>query len=357
MGKAKQAPAAELPEENDEAAAVQDTGVAESDTEAMTDEEREALKESDEVDDEAEADEAAAEGGDAGDKADEKAEADEAEEKDDKEPADQGDEEAADKAAEDEEGADADATPEGDESTAEEAEAAAEDEEGDDLRSVMPEDYALGETDRDDLKKLEQQIADLDTKFDDGDLNATEHRAQTKAISDKALDLRMKINSAESAWQRAAGEWTNRTVKRFIKENTQYDAEKNPTLNNMLDAEVRRLQQNSTDPFAPSILRKAHNNIRKALGLDTDEKPAADKGKKDGKTPADKSKKKEPVAKDAKKPGIPPTLKDVPNDEIDDEGGEFARLDRLATKDPIAYEEALDKMSPEKREEYLQSAA
>ena len=61
-----------------------------------------------------------------------------------------------------------------------------------------------------------------------------------------------------------------------------------------------------------------------------------------------------------KKPQVPPTLAKVPADEIDDaEGGRFARLDRLSSKDPHAFEEAMMKMSSKDRaayDEYLAGA-
>ena len=51
-----------------------------------------------------------------------------------------------------------------------------------------------------------------------------------------------------------------------------------------------------------------------------------------------------------------PSLANVPAADVDQPGDDkFAMLDRLADKDPVAYERALDKLSEAEREEYLAS--
>jgi hypothetical protein len=214
-------------------------------------------------------------------------------------------------------------------------------------RSVMPNEWHLPGNTEQQVKALDQQSADLATQFDEGDLNATEFRSQVAQIDEQRLALRMQINSAKNAFQKAASDWANKTVKAFLREHPQYSP-KDEVMNGMLDNEVRRLQLKTDDTFNPRILRTAHRNIMKAMGKADD----ADAG---ARKPAGKQATKPVVS--GKKPAIPPTLARVPADEIDDAGGgKFARLERLSAKDPRAFEEAMMSMSQKDRasyEEYL----
>jgi hypothetical protein len=220
-------------------------------------------------------------------------------------------------------------------------------------RSVMPSEWQLPKDAQDKLKGLNEQAADLADKFDSGDLTAREYHTQREALEEQRSTLRTQVNDAQKAWQKGLNDWSNRTVKGFLREHKEYSAD-NPTMNRMLDAEVRALQLATNDPFNPRILRQAHANIQKAMG----KAPAAapENPGKPGKAAADK-KAKPPVLPGKKKPAVPPTLARVPQDQIEDaNGGKYARLDRLSARDPHAFEETMLRMSAKDRaayEEYL----
>lgn len=213
-------------------------------------------------------------------------------------------------------------------------------------RSVLPNEWQVPKDAEETVKGISQQIVELADKFDAGDLSAREYHEQRTKLDTESIELRMQINDARKAWGKALNDWSSRTCKAFIRDHQQYDAEKSPTLNNMLDAEVRRLQVDSPDPFNPRILRKAHANIQAAIGNPVPDKPKA----------AARAKDKAPVVP-GKKPQVPPTLARVPQDEIEDaEGGKYARLSRLSDRDPHAFEVAFMRLSPKERDEYLASA-
>jgi hypothetical protein len=247
-------------------------------------------------------------------------------------------------------------TGEGADTTGEEAAAVIADDEDDPLdvtRSVMPNEWQLPKDANDKLKGLTDQAADLAEKFDSGDLTAREYHTQREALDDQRNALKTQIGDATKAWQKGLNDWANRTVKAFMRDHKEYDGTKNPTLNRMLDAEVRALQTATNDPFNPRILRQAHANIQAALGKAPDT-PAAKPAGKTGKAAAAKP----PVLPGKKKPAVPPTLARVPQDQVEDaNGGKFARLDRLSARDPHAFEVAMSKMSPADRDEYLAGAS
>jgi hypothetical protein len=232
------------------------------------------------------------------------------------------------------------------------------DEDGEDdaldfTRSVLPNEWQVPADSEDKIKGLNEQAIELADKFDSGDLTAREYHTQREAIDEQRTTLRSQINDAQKAWGKALNDWSNKTVKAFLRENPQYGAE-NPTLNRVLDGEVRALQLNTPDPFNPRILREAHANIQKAMGktVAAEPAPARQAGQQTGKN--GKNGKTKPPVVPGKRPQVPPTLARMPADEIEDtSGGKYARLDRLSAKSPHDFEVALSKMSPADRDEYL----
>lgn len=198
------------------------------------------------------------------------------------------------------------------------------------------------------LKALEAKLEEVATKFDDGDIGAAEFHKQTNAINAERANIVQAVERAQMAFEMRQSHFVN-VAKAFIAKNPQYDPEKRPIMYNMIDAEVQRLQRESDDPFDPRLIAKAHKAIQKEIGA-TAEEPA-------GKPPAAKKPKGKPhpdLPDKSKKPKVPQTLARIPADEVEDtDGGKFARLERLSDKDPIAYEEALAKMSPADRDRYL----
>lgn len=180
----------------------------------------------------------------------------------------------------------------------------------------------------------------LITQFDDGDITAKEYQQQLDALSKQEREVELAIHKAQLAaemeQQRQRNEWTT-TVNSFIEANPIY--KENVRLYRALDQEVRDVANSEEGKTlsGAKILAKAHENLAQAFGFATT-KPAGDK-------PAGKP-----------KADLPPSLHGVPAADANDvQGGKYAALDRLASTNPIAYEEALMKLSDSERDSYLAS--
>ena len=197
------------------------------------------------------------------------------------------------------------------------------------------------------LTEIATKKNELLAKFDDGDITTKEYQAELDALNKQEREVEWGIEKAKLASemeaQRQANEWKS-TVDSFIRENPRYSPEKSPSMYQLLDIEVRRVAgtdefKNRSDPAAGrEILAKANENIAKDLGFDL--KPAAQTQQKTAPS----------------KPNLPPNLASVPAaDQNDTQGGKYAVLDRLASSDPIAYEETLMKLPEAERNAYLAS--
>lgn len=192
------------------------------------------------------------------------------------------------------------------------------------------------------LKEIAAQKEALLTQFDDGDITAKEYQLQLDSLAKEErkieFDLHKAQLAAEMEQQRQANEW-RATVEGFIAENPRYNPNTSPRMYQMLDMEVRAVAtsdefKNRTDSAAGRlILQRAHENLAKELGFEVKAK----------------SKKAQAKAESA-----PPSLHAIPAADTNDvASGKFAVLDRLATTDPLAYEEQLMKLSDRERDAYL----
>lgn len=180
-------------------------------------------------------------------------------------------------------------------------------------------------------------------KFDNGDLTAREYQTQVDALAKEERKLEFQIHESELATklenQRLQNDWVS-TCDRFIDANPVY--KDNPRLYKALDAEVKEL---ANDPKTANwtgqkFLDEAHKNLAEAFNLPQAKSAAKDTSKKQ--------------AEDKRE--LPPNLSKVPAAEIEDtSGGRFAVLDRMATNDPIGYEEALAMLPQAERDAYLAS--
>lgn len=192
---------------------------------------------------------------------------------------------------------------------------------------------------KDRITNIDTQLDELAKKFDDGEMTAMELRAAQKPLEQQRQDLRDQLLKQSLSFDSQVAAWSNVTVPAFLDKHPEY--EPGSVLYDALNKEVQKLQMANDNPFDATYLAKAHAtvqaSVRKSLGL-----PAE---------PADKQKKEEKAKRE-----IPPTLGGLPAADMNDanDGGEFAYLDRLADKDPLAFESALGKLSEEKREMYLQ---
>ena len=190
------------------------------------------------------------------------------------------------------------------------------------------------------LKEIATKKEALITQFDDGDITAKEYQQQLDALSKQEREIERALEratlAAEMEQQRLKNEWTT-TVTSFIESNPIY--KDNPRLYRALDQEVRDVANSEEGKTlsGAKILAKAHENLAQAFGFATTK-------------PADKPAGKPPKA------DLPPSLHGVPAADANDvQGGKYAALDRLASTNPIAYEEALMKLSDGERDAYLAS--
>jgi len=206
-------------------------------------------------------------------------------------------------------------------------------------RWILPADHQTK------IDGIEAQKDALTEKFDDGELTGGEYRAQMKALDKQGDDLKSLKIRAEVARDTAIDTWKT-DVADFMGDHPEYA--KSKFLRDALDAEVRQLQSEAINPLNPKILAKAHAKISGEItsAFKADPTPG---GKTDGKKP-------DPAKPAKKRDDPPPTLAHVPAaDPTDaDDGGEFAHLDRMLSKnDSLGYEKALAALPETKREQYL----
>lgn len=186
------------------------------------------------------------------------------------------------------------------------------------------------------LAEISTKKEELITQFDDGDITAKEYQQQLDALGKQERQIERDVDRASLAGdmeqQRQQNDWVT-TVNSFLEVNKDYAS--NPRLHRALDLEVRdvAMTEEGKAMNGAQILAKSHANLIEAGMIKAQGKPAA------GKAP---------------KPNLPPNLARVPASESNDtSGGRFASLDRLATTDPMAYEDKLMSLSDADRRAYL----
>lgn len=199
------------------------------------------------------------------------------------------------------------------------------------------------------IAAIKSQKKDLFKQFDDGELSTAQYGEKLEELNDQQRQIELAVHDANLAARMAAQQARNSflaEVKAFTEEaNPLYS--KSATAWQQLDAEVRRIasdKEASANLSGRQILAKAHENLMKdpllKAAFDAD---AATRGAQPGKQ-----------EQPGKKTDIPPTLGRVPAANANDTGGDkFANLDRLFERDPLAYEEAVGKLSQAERDEYL----
>lgn len=184
------------------------------------------------------------------------------------------------------------------------------------------------------LTQFDSQLDEIAQKFDDGELTAVEMRQQQREIERQRDDLKERMLKASVAVDNAKAKWFQADVPVWLGQHTEYQP---GTLRmRLLNDVVKELQAESDNPFDPGILDRAHARIQQEMGQVA-------------------PKQHDPAPKPQRQ--IPPSLAHVPASDISEteDNGRFAHLDRLAEKDPIAYEAEIAKMSDAEREAYLQA--
>lgn len=192
------------------------------------------------------------------------------------------------------------------------------------------------------LTELRNQRKELRAKWRDGELSDEEFDEQDDKLQQDLVQTHARVEAIktqnEIQARNAVKTWLKDTVPAFLQQHPEYQP--GTIRYEKLDRAVRELQRDTENKFDPSILAKAHKKVAEQIAAEFGVKTPPSQGKKpDG----------------GKKRDLPPTLHNVPAaDATDtDDGGEFAYLDRLSEKDPIAFETALAKLSPEQYDRYL----
>lgn len=196
------------------------------------------------------------------------------------------------------------------------------------------------------LKEIEDAKDALAQKFDDGELSAKEHMAQLRELDKEADGIKQAIFKADISKEMQAKEvernWMS-DVDRFLAEHPEIS--KNELVYNAFDAVVRKVTGDDANSKLSNLgfLTKAYGIWADQLGI------KAAKADPETKEPGKKA--DEPAKKGR---NIPPTLgRGVPASDISSvDDGKYAALDRLRDADPIAFENALSRMTDDQIAEY-----
>lgn len=191
------------------------------------------------------------------------------------------------------------------------------------------------------LTEIEAQKEALLTQFDEGDITGKDYQKQLNELSKQERKIEFEIHEANLAakleHQRMQNDW-DATCNAFVAANPVY--KEMPWAYKELDAKIRELANHELHPETANwsgqkFLDEAHKVLKAQYKFP---EAAADKGNDSQRQQRE----------------LPPNLAKVPAANLEDtNGGRFAVLDRLANSDPIAYEEALNKLPAAERDAYL----
>lgn len=189
---------------------------------------------------------------------------------------------------------------------------------------------------------------DLDKQFDEGDITFSEHKKALRELNRErsALDraeLKAELSreaqaaQIDNSWQSSQAAFFASHPEININNEAQMAA-----LDHLVRQETAAVLQKGGAIGVPE-LERAYAKFKEAFNI------------------ADPAPKQQPQQeKQTKKPKketvVPPNLGKVPaavGNETDD--GKFAHLDRLADSDPLAFEDALSKMTDAQRDEYMRA--
>ncbi|WP_297360363.1 hypothetical protein [Thauera sp.] len=202
--------------------------------------------------------------------------------------------------------------------------------------AAVPEDLAAR------LEGVSQRFGELQQKLEDGEISVADYVVQNQALVDERMALKLAEEQAKWAANQNAAQREQRwkwEVERF------YAGEsaaiyKDPILKAALDVAVRQLDADPANAKRSDawILEEADRQVRERMNLGSTQRQSRDR--KGGKQP--------------NLSNLPKTLANLPAAELSETGAdEFAYLEKLADKDPMAYEAALRKLTPEQEARYL----
>lgn len=237
---------------------------------------------------------------------------------------------------------DADAGGDGDEGAAEAPEPVAAEQQAPLLEAELPEGY------EEKLKEFESQREKLDVDFDDGELTSLEYRKALREIESEEKALRDQVLKAQIAQdmqvQQQKQEWA-KTVNSFLDDNDLY--RQSETLYDSLNKQVIAIANSdeAAGLTGQQILEKAHERVLadpvlgRVFGDKEEENPEG----------------KQASGKKLQRRNVPPTLGKVPAADMTsaEEGGRFARLDKMDGLELEAELARLSSTNPKLVDEYL----
>lgn len=201
------------------------------------------------------------------------------------------------------------------------------------------------------LAKIATDKAALAEQFDAGEITGKEFTAQMEALSEAKLKIDLAVNnaalSAQMEHNRAKQAWDN-SCDAFFKEpaaSIYTDPKTFEAFNENVKAMAAMPRNRGLSER--QLLEKVDLLTRIELGLPAAVTSAA--------APAQAA--AAPAAKVPPKPhAFPPNVGALPAADVTDtSGGQYAHLDRLASNDPIAFEEAVSKLSDSARDAYFKA--
>lgn len=190
------------------------------------------------------------------------------------------------------------------------------------------------------LADIRGKVDTLDQAFDDGEITAAEHRAQTRALVDAERQIREEMLMAQMSEKARLQAYQN-TVQTFLATNPEY--EPGSQKYHLLDAELRRRQNEAAnagrDPLEPSLIEQAHGSLT-ALFSGAPTQPIQSTVSK-AQTPQPRR-------------DLPPSIATLPAADMQSvTEGAFSGLARLNGED---FEAAFAKLSDTQREQFLAHA-
>ena len=186
-------------------------------------------------------------------------------------------------------------------------------------------------------------------RYELGDLDARAMRAELARLDDEAMQARLRIERASIAEEMAAAAW-RRSVEDFVRENP--IVAKNALTWGAFDQAVRTVTGDKASAGLSDRvqLQRAFGLFSETFGLQSSAGKAA--------AHAGRAVQPEKPAPHQEKPAreVPPTLGSVPAAATTDaDDGRFSSLDRLADRDPLAFEQAFARLNAADRAAYLAS--
>lgn len=197
------------------------------------------------------------------------------------------------------------------------------------------------------LTDIRQQKIALADQFDEGDITNREYQQKLDELNQQERKIERAIDRAKLAEemeaQRKNNAWNDAQAD-FMADHPEYE---DATRREMFNAVFRNVASREDFASLPvtranslKLLRAAHDAFIKATGMST----GNDKG----------TEKPTNAHQQQKNKNLPPTLAGVPSADVTDtNAGRWASLDRLRDKDYQAYEDKLFSMSEADRDAYL----